>query len=118
MEGGLNFIRIIIKLAVVGVILYALWQVALPYKDNYFLTVDVRKGAANATRYDVESSKKYLKGLTAESGWMFDESDFDIRKEGKAATVIVEYVDEISVFGYVFKELHFKISETKNRDNY
>ncbi len=118
MDGGLNFVRMIIKIAIVAVIAFVIWRIGLPYKDNYFLTIDIRKGAAYATKYDVEESKKYLKGITAESGWKFDESDFDIQREGNAATVTVEYIDEISIFGHVFKEINFKISETKNKDNY
>jgi hypothetical protein len=74
----------------------------------------VKAAALYGTKHSIEDTEKFLSEKLKERGYNFGPEEFYIEKdENNTVSIILTYQDEISVFGFILKELEFTLDMTK-----
>ena len=85
-----------------------------PYWNRYLIKTDLEAAALYATKHSSDDALKLFKEKLRESGYDFNPENFNIDKnENNTVSIKWTYQDEISVFGFVLKELEFTLEVTE-----
>ncbi len=104
----------IIKIIIIGLILYCGWCVARPFIDKYQITKVVENIAQYATLNAVErTEKEYVRRIIKWTERGINLNNIKIEKDpySDTAKVTLKYKDSIEIFGYVIKEYEFVIEK-------
>ena len=78
------------------------------------MELDLKAAALYGTKHSIEDTGKFLREKYKERGYDFDQEDFQIEKdENKTVSIKITYQDEITFFGFILKELEFKLEVTE-----
>ena len=78
------------------------------------MELDLKAAALYGTKHSIEDTGKFLREKYKERGYDFDQEDFHIEKdENKTVSIKITYQDEITFFGFILKELEFKLEVTE-----
>ena len=110
----------ILKLAIVGLILYSGWEVASPFIDKYVLTKEVENIAQYATINTQERSEREFQQRITNKGnlkRLIQSSPLIIEKDeyNNTARAVLKYKDKIEIFGFLIKEYEFHIEHKAAR---
>ena len=104
---------IVIGIVVLIFILLCIASSIRPYWSKYWLKEDMEAVATYGTKHNLEKTRKRLAQVLDEGGHDFEVDDFNIHKsENNTVSISISYIDEISIFGLVLKELGFDIKTT------
>lgn len=85
---------------------------AKPYWERFWVEKDVEVAAVYGTKNSVAETRRFLDKKMKMEGRIFRGDDFVIKKDRDNNVVIsISYIDELRLFGYTLKELHFEVVE-------
>ena len=100
----------IVSIGLIFLIVCAIW----PYWTQHGIKSDLKAAALYGTKHSIEDTEKFLSAKLKERGYNFGPEEFYIEKdENNTVSINLTYQDEISVFGFILKELEFTLDMTK-----
>ena len=100
----------IVSIGLIFLIVCAIW----PYWTQHGIKSDLKAAALYGTKHSIEDTEKFLSAKLKERGYNFGPEGFYIEKdENNTVSISLTYQDEISVFGFILKELEFTLDMTK-----
>ncbi|MBN2031644.1 MAG: hypothetical protein JW836_00085 [Deltaproteobacteria bacterium] len=82
-----------------------------PYWNKYWIHRDMENAAIYGTKHDRKSTLAFLMKKMKQEDRTFNEEDFIIDKdEDRKVTITLRYKDQIGLFGFELKELHFTVT--------
>jgi hypothetical protein len=83
-------------------------SVARPYWEKYCLELQLEAASVYGVNNSLGDIRSFLDKTMREEGYYFSGDDFVIEKDKNCRVAIqLDYVDEISFFGFTLKELRF-----------
>ena len=105
-----KIILYIVSIGLILVIASALW----PYWNKYLINSDLKAAALYGTKHSIEETQRFFNTKMQKRGYVFDPAKLYIAKdENKTVSIKLTYKDKISLFGFVLKELEFKLNVTE-----
>ncbi len=81
-----------------------------PYWDKHWLGEEIKNAAIYGTKNSIDDTRMLLTQKMEEKGSAFRGQDFYIEKDEESnVTIGITYMDEITIFGVVLKELEFNV---------
>jgi len=105
--------NLIIYIIIIGIV-WVIGCAVLPYWNRYMIKSDLSAAALYGTKHSSDETIKYFSEKIKERGYDFDPEEFQFDKnERNTVSIQWTYRDEISVFGFVLKELEFTLDVTE-----